>query len=69
MESVDFLGTTVKIDTDHSVYTTLYMKQIDRWLYLHYTSAHLPHKKGVVPIVNKSGSNVCTKQIDYNETF
>ena len=46
--SVNFLDTTVKIDTDNIIYTTLYEKPIDTHLYLHYESAHHSpcHEKG-----------------------
>ena len=46
--SVNFLDTTVKIDTDNTLYTTLYEKPTDTYLYLHYQSArHGPcHTKG-----------------------
>ena len=37
---IAFLDTTVKIDSDNSLYTTLYEKPTDTHLYLHYTSAH-----------------------------
>ena len=37
---INFLDTTVKIDTDHTLYTTLYEKPTDTHLYLHYDSAH-----------------------------
>ena len=38
--SVKFLDTTIKIDTDNTLYTTLYEKPTDTHLYLHYQSAH-----------------------------
>ena len=38
--SVNFLYTTVKIDSDNTLYTTLYEKPTDAHLYLHYDSAH-----------------------------
>ncbi len=43
--SKDFLDTTVKVDTDHNLYTTLYTKPTDTYTYLHYTSAHPPYQK------------------------
>ena len=47
-ESINFLDTTVKIDTDSLLYTTLYEKPTDTHLYLHYSSAHHKpcHTKG-----------------------
>ncbi len=47
--SVDFLDTTVKIDTDRKVYTTLYSKPTDTHNYLLYTSAHPRHCKDNTP--------------------
>ena len=46
--SVNFLDTTVKIDTDNTIYTTLNEKSTDTHLYLHYESAHHSpcHEKG-----------------------
>ena len=45
---VNFLDTTVKIDADRLIYTTLYEKPTDTHLYLHYESAHHSpcHEKG-----------------------
>ena len=37
---INFLDTTVKINQDRELYTTLYEKPTDTHLYLHYTSAH-----------------------------
>ena len=44
---VNFLDTTVRIDLDRLIYTTLYEKPTDTHLYLHYESAHHSpcHKK------------------------
>ena len=38
--SINCLDTTVKIDNDRKLYTTLFEKPTDTHLYLHYTSAH-----------------------------
>ena len=48
MNSIDFLDTTVKIDSDRKLYTTLFEKPTDTHLYLHHTSAHNKpcHTKG-----------------------
>ena len=45
---VNFLDTTVRIDSDRLIYTTLYEKPTDTHLYLHYESAHNSpcHEKG-----------------------
>ena len=39
-KEVNFLDTTVKIDSNRKLITTLYNKPTDTHLYLHYTSAH-----------------------------
>ncbi len=54
---VDYLDTTVKVDDDGEVYTTLYTKPTDTHIYLHYRSSHPIHKKQVGPIVNWLESN------------
>ena len=38
--SINFLDTTVKINEERILYTTLYEKPTDTHLYLHYTSSH-----------------------------
>ena len=38
---VNFLDTTVRIDADRLIYTTLYEKPADTHLYIHFESAHL----------------------------
>ena len=38
--SINFLDTTVKINEEGNLYTTLYEKPTDTHLYLHYTSSH-----------------------------
>ena len=40
LNSIDFLDTTVKIDSDRMLHTTLFEKPTDTHLYLHHTSAH-----------------------------
>ena len=64
--SVNFLDTTVKIDTDNTLYTTLYEKPTDTHLYLHHSSAH--HK----PCLTKAPygqffrlRRICAKTDDY----
>ena len=39
-KSVDFLDTTVKLDENRNIITTLYNKPTDTHLFLRYTSAH-----------------------------
>ncbi len=64
---MDFLDTTVKVDTDGSLYTTLFTKPTDTHTFLHHTSAHPPHQ-------TKSGpyselvmvKRICTNQSDYD---
>ncbi len=58
--AVDYLDTTVKVDDDGEVYTTLYTKPMDTHTYLHYRSSHPIHKKQVGRIVNWSESNEST---------
>ena len=41
--SVNFLDTTVKIDTDNTIYTTLHKKPTSTNLYLQYESANHSH--------------------------
>ena len=37
---INFLDTTVKVNDERELFTTLYEKPTDTHLYLHYTSAH-----------------------------
>ncbi len=46
---VDFLDTTVKIDDNRKLYTTLYTKPTDTHDYLLYSSAHPKHCKNATP--------------------
>ena len=63
---VNFLDTTVKIDADKSIYTTLYEKPIDRHLYLHYQSAHHKpcHQKGPFGQILRI-RRICTNNKDF----
>ena len=65
-ESINFLDTTVKIDTTRELYTTLYEKPTDTHLYLHYTSAHHKpcHAKGHYGQF-LSIRRICTKSEDF----
>ncbi len=64
---MDFLDNTVKVDTDHSVHTTLYTKTTDTHTNLHYTSTHQPHQKisrpysQLIPV-----KQICSKQSHYD---
>ena len=64
--SINFLDTTVKIDEDRSLYTTLYEKPTDTHLYLHYDSAHHSpcHKKGPYGQFLRI-RRICTKNQDF----
>ncbi len=42
---INFLDTTVKVNPDRKLYTTLYTKPTDIHTYLHYNSAHPIHQK------------------------
>ena len=63
---VNFLDTTVKIDADRSIYTTLYEKPTDTHLYLHYQSAHHKpcHQKGPFGQFLRI-RRICTKNKDF----
>ena len=65
-ESINFLDTTVKIDSDRKLYTTLYEKPTDTHLYLHYSSAHhkLCHTKGPYGQFLRI-RRICTKNDDF----
>ncbi len=64
---MDFLDTTVKVDTDGSLYTTLFTKPTDTDTYLYFTSAHPPHQKKSGPYSQLVRvKRICTKQSDYD---
>ena len=65
-ESINFLDTTVKIDSSRHLYTTLYEKPTDTHLYLHYTSAHHKpcHTKGPFGQFLRI-RRICTKNGDF----
>ena len=48
-KQINFLDTTVKVDTDRTLYTSLYNKPTDTFDYLHYSSAHPSHCKTAGP--------------------
>ena len=65
---INFLDTTIKIDTDHTLYTTLCEKPTDTHLhmYLHYDSAHHGpcHTKGPVGQFLRL-RRICSKNEDF----
>ena len=65
-QSIDFLDTTVKIDSDRQLYTTLFEKPTDTHLYLHHTSAHHKpcHTKGPYGQFLRI-RRICTKNEDF----
>ena len=64
--SVSFLDTIVKIDSDNTLYTTLFEKPTDTHLYLHYDSAHHGpcHTKGPYGQFLRI-RRICTKNEDF----
>ena len=64
--SINFRNTTVKIDTNQVLYTTLYEKPTDTHLHLHYTSAHHKscHTKGPYGQFLRI-YRICTKNDDF----
>ena len=66
-EKIAFLDTTVKIDTDFTLFTTLYEKPTDTHLYLHYTSSHNPPCKNKGPYGQYLRlRRICTKDTDFD---
>ena len=65
-EHINFLDTTVRVDIDRSLYTTLYEKPTDTHLYLHYNSAHHKpcHTKGPYGQFLRI-RRICTKNNDF----
>ena len=64
--SIDFLDTTVKIDSARKLYTTLFEKPTGTHLYLHHTSAHHRpcHTKGPFGQFLRI-RRICTKNEDF----
>ena len=63
---INFLDTTVKLDANRKMYTTLYTKPTDSHTYLHYTSAHPTHQKKSGPYSQLVRiRRICTKYIDF----
>ena len=67
-KEVNFLDTTVKIDSDRKLYTTLYEKPTDTHMYLHHHSAHHSpcHTKGPYGQFLRI-RRICTKNDDFIE--
>ena len=64
---INFLDTTVKINQDRELYTTLYEKPTDTHLYLHYTSAHHAPSKAKGPYGQFLRlRRICTYDNDFN---
>ena len=65
-QSIDFLDTTVKIDSNRQLYTTLFEKPTDTHLYLHHISAHHKpcHTKGPYGQFLRI-RRICTKNEDF----
>ena len=61
-----FLDTTIKVDSNQNLYTTLYEKPTDTHLYLHYNSAlHKPcHTKGPYGQLLRI-KRICSKNDDF----
>ena len=66
--SINFLDTTIKVDTDNNLYTTLYEKPTDTHLYFHYDSAHHGprHTKGPHAQFLRL-RRICTRNEDFIE--
>ncbi len=65
---VDFLDTTVKVDDDGKLYTTLYSKPTDTHDYLLYKSAHPKHCKNATPFSQLLRvRKICKKDLDFVE--
>ncbi len=63
---VDFLDTTVKIDENGKIYTTLYTKPTDTHNYLLYNSAHPKHCKDATPFSQLLRvRKICREDIDF----
>ena len=65
---VDFLDTTVKVDENGKLYTTLYSKPTDTHDYLLYNSAHPKHCKNATPFSQLLRvRKICKKDMDFLE--
>ena len=68
--SIDFLDTTVKLNENRKLYTTLYKKPTDTHLYLHYTSCHNAPCKTKGPYGQFLRLRmICTYETDFYEQF
>jgi len=67
-EKVNFLDTTVLIDTDRKLYTNLYCKPTDSHNYLLYDSAHPSHLKKSLPFSQLLRiRRICSKLDDFDK--
>ena len=65
--SINFLDTTIKINSNRELYTTLYEKTTDTHLYLHYTSSHHAPSKTKGPYGQYLRlRRICTYDDDFN---
>ena len=65
--SINFLDTTIKINSNRELYTTLYEKPTDTHLYLHYTSSHHAPSKTKGPYGQYLRlRRICTYDDDFN---
>ena len=66
---INFLNTTVKINDNRKLYTTLYEKPTDTYLYLHYTSSYHSKSKAKGPYGQFLGPRrICTYENDFHES-
>ena len=71
LDSINFLDTTVKVNTKRTLYTTLYTKPTDTHLYLLYESAHPESVKKINPYGQLTQflklRCICTLDRDFNK--
>ena len=67
-DNINFLDTTVKVNTNRTLYTTLYTKPTDTHLYLLYESAHPDSVKKNNPYGQFLRLKcTCTVDLDFNK--
>jgi len=67
-KEINFLDTTVRLDRDRKLYTTLYCKPTDSHNYLSFTSSHPQHTKKSLPFSQLLRvRRICTKLEDYDQ--
>ncbi len=65
-EKINFLDTTLHVDTEGNLWTDLYCKPTDSHSYLHYQSAHPPHCKRSLPYSQALRlKRICTNSADF----